>query len=298
MATLYGTQSSNVRKTWFLIMVFSLLVISVGWAFNYYYGQPFFLLIAVVLSSVMSIVSYWKSDSIVLSIAGAKPASKQEHYDLYTMTENLAITAGLPMPRLYIIEDSAPNAFATGRDPQHGVVAVTTGLIALLNKAELEGVIAHELAHIKNRDTLLQTAVVVLVGLVSILADWFLHAGLMGGGDRDNKVSGPLAIIGIILIVLSPVFATMIQLSISRKREFLADASGALMTRYPEGLAQALLKIEASHQDTKSAHAATAHLYFSNPFKSKKKSHSFFTKLFMTHPPTQERVATLRGIHI
>lgn len=297
MATLYGTQSSNVRKTWFLIMVFSLLVIGVGWAFNYYYGQPFFLLIAVVLSSVMSIISYWKSDTIVLSIAGAKPANKQDYYDLYTLTENLAITAGLPMPRLYIVEDSAPNAFATGRDPEHGVVAVTTGLLAMLNKAELEGVIAHELAHIKNRDTLLQTAVVILVGLISILADWFLHIGIMGG-DRDNKASGPLAIIGIVLIVLSPLFATMIQLSISRKREFLADASGALLTRYPEGLAQALLKIEGSHQDTKRAHAATAHLYFSNPFKSEKKSHSFFTKLFMTHPPTEERVATLRGINI
>lgn len=242
----------------------------------------------------MSFISYWKSDAIVLKIAGAKPANREDYYELYTVTENLAITAGIPMPKLYVIRDAAPNAFATGRNPEHGVVAVTTGLIAILNKAELEGVVAHELAHIKNRDTLLQTAVVILIGLIGLLADWFLHIGILGGRDRDSK-SGPLAIIGIVLIILSPIIAQIIQLAISRKREFLADASGALLTRYPEGLAQALIKIEGIGLDVRKAHDTTAHMYISNPFKNKK-GHSFLSKLFMTHPPTEERVKALRQI--
>jgi len=295
-ATLYSIQSANVRKTWLLMIIFTAFVVAVAWAFNMYYGQPFFLYIGVVISVTMSFISYWKSDKIALSIAGAKPAKKEEYYDLYTMTENLAITAGLPMPRLYVIADSAPNAFATGRDPEHGVVAVTQGLLDMLDKSEIEGVVAHELAHIKNRDTLLQTAVIVLVGLLSLLADWFLHISLFGGGNRDNK-SGPLAIVGIVLIVLSPIVATIIQLSISRRREYLADASAALMTRYPEALANALLKIEGTHQDTKKAHSATAHLYFSNPFRSKEKQ-GFIQGLFQTHPPTAKRVANLRGIDV
>lgn len=279
------------------MIIFTAFVVAVAWAFNMYYGQPLFLYFGVALSISMSFISYWKSDKIALSIAGAKPAKKEEYYDLYTMTENLAITAGLPMPGLYVIADSAPNAFATGRDPKHGVVAVTQGLLDMLDKSELEGVIAHELAHIKNRDTLLQTAVIVLVGLLSLLADWFLHFGLFGGGDRDSKASGPLAIIGIVLIILSPIVATIIQLSISRRREYLADASGALLTRYPEGLANALLKIEGSHKDTQKAHSATAHLYFSNPFKSRKKQ-GFLKGLFQTHPPTEKRIANLRGIKV
>jgi len=296
-ASLYSIQSKNVRKTWLLMIIFTAFVVAVAWAFNMYYGQPLFLYFGVALSISMSFISYWKSDKIALSIAGAKPAKKEEYYDLYTMTENLAITAGLPMPGLYVIADSAPNAFATGRDPKHGVVAVTQGLLDMLDKSELEGVIAHELAHIKNRDTLLQTAVIVLVGLLSLLADWFLHFGLFGGGDRDSKASGPLAIIGIVLIILSPIVATIIQLSISRRREYLADASGALLTRYPEGLANALLKIEGSHKDTQKAHSATAHLYFSNPFKSRKKQ-GFLKGLFQTHPPTEKRIANLRGIKV
>jgi heat shock protein HtpX len=300
-ANLYKNQSVNVWKTWFLMAIFLVLIVFLGWFASYYYQNPSIFYFALIFSIFMNIFSYWFSDKIVLSISGAKPASKEKYYDLYTITENLAITAGLPMPKLYVISESVPNAFATGRDKKHAVVAVTTGLLEILEKNELEGVIAHELAHIGNRDILLQTIVVVLVGLVTMLADFFLRAQLYGGRDRDGKVGTILLIVGLVLMILSPIFATLIQLAISRKREFLADATGAMLTRYPEGLASALEKITsygAGHKMAKANHA-TAHLFITSPFgDGKKKKTNFFAKVFSTHPPAEERISALRGLKI
>ena len=275
--------------------VFLAIVVALGWFISFYYNNQAILYIAIIFSLVMNFASYWWSDKIVLSMAGAKPASHDENMELYHLVENLSITAGLPMPKIYIINDPAPNAFATGRDKKHAVVAVTTGLLGMLNKNELEGVIAHELSHIGNRDILLQSAVVVLVGLIAILSDMFIRSRfIFGGGDDDNKAGGILAIVGIVFIVLSPIIATLIQLAISRQREFLADSSGALLTRYPEGLASALEKIGAYNQPMKKASNAMAHMYISNPFGAR--ATKGITKLFMTHPPIAERVARLRQL--
>lgn len=226
----------------------------------------------------------------------AKPVTREEYFDLWNITENLAITAGLPMPKLYIIEDSAPNAFATGRNKEHAVVAVTTGLLGILDRSELEGVIAHELAHIGNRDMLLSTVVVVMVGFITLLSDFFLRTARFGGNSRGKagQVQAVVFIAGIILAILSPLIAKLIQLAVSRKREFLADASGALLTRYPEGLANALKKISATPINMRTANHATAHLFISSPFSGAKKE-SFLTKLFMTHPPVKERIYALTG---
>lgn len=294
MATLYTHRSSNILKTWALMGVFLVVVIAIGWWVAYYYQTPEILYLAVIFSLVMNVISYWFSDKIVLKMSGARPAGRAEFFDLYTLTENLAITAGLPMPRLYVINDPVPNAFATGRNPEHGVVAVTTGLLQLLDRTELEGVIAHELAHIGNRDMLLSTAVVVLVGFISILSDMFVRANFFGGSrDGDNRAGGILAIVGLVLMILAPIAATLIQLAISRRREFLADASGALLTRYPEGLASALQKIGGVSQPMKRANNAMAHLYIANPFGAR--AAQGLHKLFLTHPPTAERIAALRG---
>ena len=242
----------------------------------------------------MNVLSYWYSDRIALSLNRAHQIKKEDNPNLWNTVENLSITAGLPMPRVYIIDDPAPNAFATGRDKKHAVVAVTTGLLQILDKTELEGVIAHELSHIGNRDILLSTVVVVLVGFISIVADMFMRSTLFGMGKSsdDNKSGGWLVIIGIILSILAPIFAMLIQLAISRKREFLADASGALLTRYPEGLANALKKISQYGRPMAHANEATAHLFITNPFgKTGKK----ISALFNTHPPVEERVEALVG---
>lgn len=297
MATLYTEQRSNTQRTWLLMTVFLVLVIALGWLISFYYNNQAILYIAIIFSLGMNFASYWWSDKIVLSLAGAKPASHDENMELYHLVENLSITAGLPMPKLYIIEDSAPNAFATGRDKKHAVVAVTTGLLAMLNKNELEGVIAHELSHIGNRDILLSSVIVVLVGLIAILSDMFVRSRfIFGGGDDNNKAGGIMAIVGIIFIILSPIIATIIQLAVSRQREYLADSSGALLTRYPEGLASALEKIGGYQQPMQKASNAMAHLYISNPFGGQKMKG--VAKLFMTHPPIEERVAKLRKLNI
>ncbi len=292
MATLYTNQTSNIAKTWGLMLIFLILVIALGFFFGLALDMPWLLPIAIGFSVVMNVASYWWSDKIVLKIAGAKPAGKDKFYDLFTVTENLAITAGLPMPKIYVIEDRSPNAFATGRNKEHGVVAVTTGLLTILDRNELEGVIAHELAHIGNRDILLSTVVVILVGFVALLSDFFIRS-TMFGGQRDKNVL--FLIIGVVLAILSPVIAWLIQLAVSRKREFLADSTGALLTRYPEGLASALEKISGAGLPLKKAHNATAHLYIANPFGATagQKIH----RLFMTHPPVQDRVAALRSIN-
>ena len=294
MPNLYTHQSANIRKTWLLMTVFLVIVIGIGWAFSYLYDAPDILFIAIIFSVGMNIVSYWKSDKIALAVSGAKPLTKEENRELWNLTENLAITAGLPMPKLHIIHEPVPNAFATGRDKEHASIAVTTGLLQILDRTELEGVIAHELAHIGNKDILLQTVVVVLVGFIALLSDWFLRISFFGGRDREGGGNALFAIIGVILIVLSPIVATLIQLAISRKREFLADSTGALLTRYPEGLASALEKIHAHSGTMKKAHNATAHLFIANPF-GVKKMHKGLARLFATHPPAEERITALRG---
>jgi heat shock protein HtpX len=297
-SNLYTNQDSNVRKTWALMSLFLVIVILLGWFASYYYQSAGILYIAVIFSIVMNVFSYWYSDKIVLKITGAKEASKEKYYDLHTLVENLSITAGLPMPKVYVISDKVPNAFATGRNKDHAVVAFTTGLLEVLNKTELEGVVAHELSHIGNRDILLQTIVVVLVGFITLLADIFIRSSFYGDRGRDNgKIGGVILIVGIILMILSPIIASIIQLAISRKREFLADSSGALLTRYPEGLASALEKISSHSGKMKKANHATAHLYISDPYgdRSKTKKVSFLHKIFLTHPPVEERTKALRS---
>lgn len=294
MATLYTQADSNTRKTYLLIAFFLIFVIAVGWVFSQAMQSSALLWIAVIFSTLMSVGSYWYSDKIVLSMSRAHLVEHDDNPELYHIVENLCITAGLPVPRIYIIDDTAPNAFATGRDPEHAVVAVTTGILEKLDRSELEGVLAHELSHVGNRDILLSTVVVVLVGIVALLADYFRHFLWWGGGDSDNRRDNlPILIIAILLSILAPLFATLIQLSISRKREFLADADGALLTRYPEGLASALEKISRDQEPLEAANRATAHLYIVNPFKG-----GSVAKLFSTHPSIEERIAALRGMDI
>jgi heat shock protein HtpX len=274
--------------------VFLALVIAMGWFISYYYQSPGILYFAVFFAVLMNFFSYWHSDKLVLKLHKARAVTREEYFDLWNITENLAITAGLPMPKLYVIEDQSPNAFATGRNKEHAVVAVTTGLLEILERSELEGVIAHELSHIGNRDMLIATVIVVLAGFITLLSDFFLRSQIYGGGrSRNGKGGGILIIIGIVFVLLSPIVALVIRLSISRKREFLADATGALLTRYPDGLASALRKISSANTPMHIAHDATAHLFISNPFTTKK--HSAFHKMFMTHPPIDDRIRALVG---
>lgn len=295
--TLYNQADKNTRLTWLYITGFLVFVIGVGYVFAGAMGNSTILYIAVIFSVVMSFASYWWSDKIVLAMSSAKELKHNDNPQIYHLVENLCITAGLPVPKIYIIKDSAINAFATGRDPKHGVICLTTGIIDRLEKTELEGVIAHELSHIGNRDILLSTVIVILVGFVTLLADWFRHWAFFGGRSRDNNEGGQLRMIliimAIILSILAPIAAMLMQLAISRKREFLADASGALLTRYPEGLARALEKISQDKEPLEAANRATAHLFIANPFKGKK-----MLKMFMTHPPIEERIKALRGMGV
>lgn len=294
MPTAYSHQSKNIELTWLYLSIFLLAVIGIGYVFAQLYGSSAILYIAVLFSVITSFASYWWSDKIVLSMSHAVPVERESNRELYTLVENLAITAGMPLPKIYVIQDEALNAFATGRNPEHGVICFTTGILARLSRTELEGVAAHELSHIKNRDTLVSTVVVILAGFISILADMFQRTLLFGGHrDSDSRSSGPLILIGIVLSILAPLAALLIRMAVSRKREFLADASGALLTRYPEGLASALEKISADPKPVETASGATAHLYISNPFKT-----GALMKLFMTHPPVEERLAALRGMDL
>ncbi len=274
------------------------VVIALGWAVSYYLQSPGILLFAVIFAIGMNVFAYWNSAKVVVAMSGAKPADERQYAELHNMVENLAITAGLPKPKIFVIDDPAPNAFATGRNKEHAVVAVTTGLLGMMERAELEGVLAHELSHIGNRDMLVSTVAVVLVGFVTLASDFFLRSTFLGGGgrDRDSRGNPVLAIIAVALIVLAPIVASLMQLAISRKREFLADASGALLTRYPEGLASALRKIGSYSQPLRRANNATAHLYISNPF-GPRAAGSALAKLFMTHPPVEDRIAALLGTH-
>lgn len=295
MATLYTHQGENVRKTWFLMSFFLILVIALGYAVSWYFGSPVIMYGAVIFALFMNVGSYWFSDKVVLSMTHAHPVTHAEYPDLWNIVENLSITAGLPMPKVYVVNDPAPNAFATGRDPEHAVVAATTGLLAMLNRSELEGVMAHELSHIGNRDMLVMTVAVVLAGFVAILSDFFMRALMYGGDDRQKS---PLFLVfGIIGIILVPIAAQLIQLAISRKREFLADASGALLTRYPEGLASALEKISSYGRPMQHANHATAHLFIADPFGGERRSiGEKISGLFKTHPDAGERIRMLRDM--
>ncbi len=294
MASLYTHQDMNVRKTWFLMAAFLGVFILLGWAVSAYYGNPGILYVAVGIALAMNVWSYWYSDKVAIRMSGAVPMPDEGAFQMvHNLVENLAITAGLPKPRLYVIDDPAPNAFATGRDAAHAAVAVTTGLLNIMERNELEGVLAHELSHIGNRDILISTVVVVLVGAISIVADMFLRMSMFGGGDRDRNTGAIIAVLAVVAAILTPIAATLIQLAISRKREFLADASGALLTRYPDGLASALGKIGSYKAPMRKAHTATAHLFIANPFGAR--AGRSFAKLFMTHPPVEERVAALLG---
>lgn len=279
---------------------FLVFIVFLGWLFSNLLHSPGILILSIVLSVTMNISAYWFSDKIALTMAGAKEVSFDQNPELHRIVENLAITAGLPKPRIYFINEAQPNAFATGRNAKHAAIAVTRGLLERLDRSELEGVLAHELSHIGNKDILISTVVIVLAGLVAMLSNLFMRWTWFGGGSRDSDDSRGNAIlfaVGILAALLAPIAATLVQLAISRKREFLADASGALLTRYPDGLSSALMKISADPTPLKTANNATAHLYFEDPFKGKQKA-NWMAKLFMTHPPIEERVEALRGMKI
>jgi heat shock protein HtpX len=289
---IYEQISENKFKSFFLVFVFFLLVCGLGYVFGMLFSTGIFgLIIAFAISIVMALVSFFSGDTIALSISGAKPADEQKYKVLHDTVEGLSIAAGVPKPKVYVMPDTAINAFATGRDPKHSSIAVTTGAIEKLSKQELEGVIAHEMSHVKNFDIRLMMLVVVLVGVVAILSDWMTRSFLWGGGrrDDDSKGAGIFLIIGLVLAILAPIIAQLIRLAISRKREYLADASGAMLTRYPQGLADALRKIGKDSNQLKTATNATAHMYIANPFKKK----GWLVNMFSTHPPLEDRLKIL-----
>jgi heat shock protein HtpX len=292
---MYSQIDANKRKTWILISLFTIVIVALGWVWGEYTGAGNAgIIFAVILSTIMNLTAFYKGDSVALATSGAKQIKKSDNPRLYRMVENLAITAGIPTPKVYVMNDPSANAFATGRDPEHASVAVTTGLLSIMEDNELEGVLAHELSHIKNYDIRVMTIVIVLVGVVLLLSDILLRTFFWGRGDRDNRAALVLMLIGVVLAILSPIFAQMIKLAVSRSREYLADASGALLTRYPEGLANALEKIAKHDRPLKKANHATAHLFLANPFDphvTKK-----FESLFSTHPPIEQRIAKLRGM--
>ena len=299
MASLYTNESRNIRKTWLMMGAFLVLVIAVGWVLAQYYGDSGILYIAVAFSLISNIGAYWFSDKVAIASVGAHPADEIEYKELHRTVENLAITAGLPKPKVYIIDDPAPNAFATGRNKEHAVIAVTTGLLGMMDRSELEGVIAHELSHVGNRDILVMTVAVVLVGFISVLANIALRISYFGGESasrrRENRAGPIIAIAALMAMILAPVAAQLIQLAISRKREFLADADGALLTRYPEALASALAKIGSYKSPMQHASTTTAHLFISNPFGAHEAG-KFVANLFSTHPLIEERIAALEGM--
>jgi len=293
MSNFYTHQRTNKVKTWLLMTTFFGIVVGLGYFLSYYFNAPIILYGSVIGSIVMNIWAYWFSDTTVLKLTNAKEVTYGDAPELHRIVENLAITAGLPKPKVFIINDSAPNAFATGRNKDKAVIGVTTGLLEILDKNELEGVIAHELAHIGNNDMLVSTVAVVLVGMVTMISDMFLRGTVFGGRDREGGGNAFALIIGLVLAILMPLVGRLIRFAISRKRELLADATGAMLTRYPEGLASALEKIHAHGAKMRSANHATAHLFISNPFGFKS-TKTYINKLFMTHPPADMRVRLLR----
>ncbi|MFA6304468.1 MAG: M48 family metallopeptidase [Patescibacteria group bacterium] len=295
---MYNQITSNKRKTWVLMTIFMIVIVLLGWVFGESQGIGYGgIAIAMVIAVVMNLVGYFKGDKIALAMSKARAINKEDNSYVYRMVENLCLASGLVAPKIYILPDQNINAFACGRKPETASIAISAGAIEKLENEELEGVIAHELSHIKNYDIRVMTIVIICVGVVTLMADFFLRTQFLFGGRRDNRESGQLGailmIVGLVLAILSPVFATLIQLAVSRKREYLADASGALLTRYPEGLARALEKIKNSNQPSKTANHATAHLYIANPFEGVGKK---VTGLFSTHPPLDDRIAKLRNM--
>lgn len=298
--TTYSYVAANKGKTWIIMVLFTAAIATVAYILGKASGYGLsWAGIALVISGLTGLGSYYYGDKIVLSMSGARPADRKRDFDLFTVVENIALAAGLPKPKVYVIEDKAPNAFATGRDPDHAVVCVTRGLLEKLDRRELEGVIAHEMSHIQNFDTRLMAVVVVLVGMIAFLSDWFMRMIWFsrGGHNRNERgnAGAPLFAIGLVLAVISPLIATLIQLAISRRREFLADASGSLLTRNPDALAAALEKISGDKSVLRGASNATAHLYIINPFKGKSLT-AWFTNLFNTHPPVEERIRMLKSM--
>lgn len=301
--TAFTQKSVNVRKTWLLMAIFFGLVVGIGWAFSRLYGNPSILYTAVFFSIFMNILSYWFSDKIVLMMHRARPVDKKSAPELYGIVENLCVAVGLPTPKIYIVEDPSPNAFATGRNAKHAVVCVTSGILEKLNRQELEGVLAHELSHIGNRDMLVSTVAVVLVGFVSILSDIFMRSLWWGRGrdDEDNRAGALVLTLGIIFSILAPLIASLIHLAISRRRELLADTSGVSLTRHPENLISALKKISSSPYQLATASNTTAHLFFQNPFGADRngvRKTPWLIRIFSTHPPLEERVAALEKVRI
>jgi len=301
MLNVYEQVERNKRRSATVMIVFTLFVVGVAWIFGEASGYGLtFVGWALIFSGLMSFASYYYSDKIILSLSGAREADRKRDFQFYTVTENLAMAAQLPMPKLYVIEDTAMNAFATGRDPQHAVICITSGLLSRLDRTELEGVISHELSHVSNYDIRLMAIVTVMVGLITLLADWFLRASYWGRSrrnDRDNnQLQAVFMVIGLILALLSPLIAQLIQLAISRRREFLADAAGVKLTRFPAGLIRALEKISKDREPLEAANKATAHLYIANPLKNRHDSIGWFSSLFSTHPPIKERLAALKAM--
>jgi len=295
---MYAQISSNVWKSVLLVVVFMAVLIGLGYLFSEVTGFPYILPVAVVIAVAGSIGSYYYSDRIVLGMSQARPANREEHAFIMNSVEGLALAAGIPVPRIYVIDDTAPNAFATGRDPQHAVICVTTGLMQKLDRIELEAVIGHEMAHIKDYDIRFMALVAILAGTIVLISDWLLRSMWWGGGrDRDDDREGGsnpiLMLVAIAAAILAPIIATLIQLSISRKREYLADAQGALLTRYPDGLASALAKIAADPEPLEAANKATAHLYIYNPLRE---HGGFLNSLFSTHPPIEDRIRRLKAM--
>ncbi len=289
---MYKEIASNKRKSLALLLIFIVIIASLAYIYEQYYGSGTYItLIAIIIASIISLISFYSGDKLALAQAGAKEIQKKDNPYIWRMVENLSITSGLPMPKVYIIQDPHMNAFATGRDPKHSSIALTSGIINNLENEELEGVIAHEMSHIKNYDIRLMMVVIICVGVITFLADWMLRSFIFRRHGSNNKNNGFIIAIGLILAILSPIFAKLIQLAVSRKREFLADASGALLTRYPEGLSRALEKISRQEIPLAKANKATAHLYFSNPFKGKN-----MKKIFSTHPPVKERIIALKNM--
>lgn len=295
--TVYNQISENKVKTFLIMLFFVLIFSSFFFLLGKYFNSPWgYFFLGFFISLISSVGSYFYSDKIVLLTTGAQPANKKQFFDFYTVTENLSLADGLPMPLLYVINDPSPNAFATGRDPKHAVVCATTGLLQMMNRTELEGVIAHELSHVKNFDILLASIVAVLVGTLALISDWVIRSMWWHhGSDDDRSNRNPIFFVFfIVALILTPIIATLIQLAISRRREYLADASGVLLTRYPEGLIHALEKLSSSSQPLRRASSATAHLFIDNPFE--KKNTSWFVNIFSTHPPIEERIKILKSM--
>ena len=296
--TAWDHVSSNIFKTWLIMFLFSVFVVGVVYVFARAWGYDNvgalgFLGIGFIITGLLNFFSYFYSDKMVLGMSGAKPIEKKDNPEVYRIVENLCIAAGLPLPKIYVIDDSAPNAFATGRDPKHAAIAFTTGILAKLNKQELEGVTAHELSHVGNRDTLVMTVVSILVGTIALLADFFMRSMWFRNSDSDNKNNTFFLVIAIVAAILAPIIATLIQLAVSRRREYLADASGVLLTRHPAGLASALAKISGDPEPLEVANRGTAHLYIVNPLKGEA-AKAFFSNLFNTHPPIKDRIKALQ----